>query len=93
VSKKKGGRKKGTTRTVRAVPQSKGRKKYTTGREIDLYDIVYILYIPEGNPCNLKNKSTKILSPILAKKKTKSLIPKGIFSGPQTLREMFPNAP
>jgi len=23
---------------------------YTTGREIDLYDIVYILYIPEGNP-------------------------------------------
>ena len=33
--------------------------------------------------------------PILAKKKkkTKSLIPMGIFSGPQTLREMFPNAP
>jgi len=41
-----------------------------------------------------KNKSTKILSPHPRKKKTpKSLIPMGIFSGPQTLREMFPNAP
>ena len=46
-------------------------RMYTTGREIDLYDIVHILYIPEGNPCNLKNKSTKILSPHPRKKKKK----------------------
>jgi len=32
---------------------------YTTDREIDLYDIVYILYIPEGNPCNLKTRAQK----------------------------------
>ena len=41
------------------APRSTAHKKgdgrmYTTVREIDLYDIVYILYIPEGNPCNLK---------------------------------------
>jgi len=65
---------------------------YTTGREIE-YDIVYILSIPEGNPCNLKKQEHKNSKSILAKKKTKSLIPMGIFSGPQTLREMFPNDP
>jgi len=67
---------------------------YTTGRKIDLYYIVYILYIPEGNPCNLKKQEHKnSKSPSSQKKKTKSLIPMGIFFGPQTLREMFPNAP
>jgi len=54
-------------------------RMYTTGREIDLYDIVYILYIPEGNPCNLKNKSTKILSPHPRKKKKTVPHPYGDF--------------
>ena len=68
-------------------------RMYTTGREIDLYDIVYILYIPEGNPCNLKTQEHKnSKSPSSQKKKTVPH-PYGIFSGPQTLREMFPNAP
>jgi hypothetical protein len=41
-------------------------RMYTMGREIDLYDIVYI---PIGNPCNLKKQEHKNPVPILAKKK------------------------
>ena len=51
------------------LSHSDGRM-YTTGREIDLYDIVYIIYIPEGNPCNLKKQEHKnSKSPSSQKKK------------------------
>ena len=63
------------------VPQEiRDGRMYTTGREIDLYDIVYILFIPEGNPCNLKKQEHKnSKSPSSQKKKNQVPHPYGDF--------------
>ena len=73
-----------TISSSRQTPFAWDGRMYTTGREIDLYDIVYIHTFLKEIHVISKNKSTKILSPHPRKKnkKTKSLIPMGIFSGP-----------